>query len=98
MPARVLLTRQGLACSSNLQTRIWQERFLAKHSSGGVTYGPVQAAWRLIHRQRFAYRLPREGRPGSVTRLRLQRQLVDLQDYKYNPKIHLASVPRPALD
>lgn len=41
-----------------------------------------------IHRQRFAHRLPREGRPGSVTRLRLQGRLVDLKTTNTtNPKI-----------
>lgn len=42
MPAKTSLVSQGLARSVNLQTGMQQERFLAKHSTGGVTYGLVR--------------------------------------------------------
>lgn len=78
MPAKTSLVSQGLARSVNLQTGMQQERFLAKHSPGGVTYLVRPPGGSFTGSDSLTGCLER-GDQGSVTRLRLQRRLVDLQ-------------------
>lgn len=87
MPAKTSTCPLGLARSSKAADRDPAGTILGQAFHWWSDVWAIATPGRLIDRQRFAYRLPREGRPGSVTRLRLQRQLLGLANYKYNPKI-----------